>query len=72
MKMKEFLDQTSEMRNGDRITIVVCTTILTGLALTLNQKLTKSKISGIYKDMEILALKTKLEELGNKSESKDE
>lgn len=59
--IKEFLNTTSEIRHGDRLTSLVGVTILTGMALVLNHKLFSARLDNIEKDYKIKSLETKLD-----------
>lgn len=55
-KIKNFLDQTGEIRNGDRLVAVAGVLGLAIMGQVLNIKLYKSRIEGIDKDMRIAEL----------------
>ena len=52
-KIKEFLNETSEMTNKDRLVIAGCTIGLVAMAQILNYKLFASRMDGIVKDAKI-------------------
>lgn len=64
-KILNFLNKTSEIKNGDRLTIVVNTAILMGVGFYLNKKLYETRIENIDKDVIIDGLESKLKIVTN-------
>lgn len=60
-KIKEFLNDTTEISNGDRVIIVASTLGLMAMAHVLNYKLFRSRLDNLDKDEKIHKLETKLE-----------
>lgn len=63
-KIKRFLNTTTEITNGERLTICAGILCLTGMALYLNDKLLKARLDNIDKDYDIAVLENALEEHG--------
>lgn len=64
-KILNFLNKTSEIKNADRLTIVVNTAILMGMGFYLNKKLYETRIENIDKDVKIDDLNRVLEGVKN-------
>lgn len=64
-KILNFLNKTSEIKNADRLTIVVNTAILMGVGFYLNKKLYETRIENIDKDIKIDDLNRVLEGVKN-------
>lgn len=64
-KILNFLNKTSEIKNADRLTIVVNTAILMGVGFYLNKKLYETRIENIDKDVIIDGLESKLKVVTN-------
>lgn len=62
-KLKEFLNETSDMTNKERLVIAGCTIGLVAMANILNFKLFSSRLDGIGKDAKIGMLESELDEL---------
>lgn len=64
-KILNFLNKTSEIKNADRLTIVVNTAILMGVGFYLSNKLYETRIENIDKDIKIDDLNRVLEGVKN-------
>lgn len=58
-KLTNFLNETTEITNGNKVVSIVATLALLTMAQVLNYKLYKAKVAIIDKDMEITVLKIK-------------
>ena len=56
-KIKSFLNQTSEITNGQRLQICVSILGLAGIGLYLNNKLLKARLDNIDKDYNLEVLR---------------
>ncbi len=56
-KIKSFLNQTSEITNGQRLQICIGILGLTGIGLYLNNKLLKARLDNIDKDYNLEVLR---------------
>ncbi len=65
-KFGDFLKQTSEISNKDRLVVMTGTLILTGMGMYLNHALLKSRLKGLEKDELIANLDYEIHE--NKKE----
>lgn len=63
-KIKTFLNKTTEITNGQRLSICVSILGLTGMALYLNDRLLKARLDNIDKDYDIEVLKVVFEKHG--------
>ena len=63
-KIKTFLNKTTEITNGQRLSIAVGILGLTGMALYLNDKLLQARLDNIDKDYDIEVLKVVFEKHG--------
>lgn len=59
-KIINFLNQTSEITHGDRLTALIGISILMGMGFHLNNALFKSRMEVIDKNVEIMNLETQL------------
>ena len=63
-KIRTFLNKTTEITNGQRLSICVSILGLTGMALYLNDRLLKARLDNIDKDYDIEVLKLVFEKHG--------
>lgn len=63
-KIKTFLNKTTEITNGQRLSICVSILGLAGMALYLNDRLLKARLDNIDKDYDIEVLKIVFEKHG--------
>jgi hypothetical protein len=63
-KIKTFLNKTTEITNGERLSICVSILGLGGMALYLNDRLLKARLDNIDKDYDIEVLKIVFEKHG--------
>ena len=59
-KIRNFLNRTSEITHGDRLSALIGISILMGIGFYLNDALFKSRIEVIDKDVEIMNLESRL------------
>ena len=59
-KIINFLNQTSEITHGDRLTALIGISILMGMGCYLNNTLFKSRMEVIDKNVEIMNLESQL------------
>ena len=71
-KFRNFLNQTSEITNGDRLKIIVCTLALMGIGYWANNDAYKSGMKAINLEWKLEHIKGKLEAKGfSKEEIED-
>ena len=71
-KFRSFLNQTSEITNGDRLKIMVCTLALMGIGYWRNHAAFKAEMKNIELDWKLEHMKWKLEDKGfSKEEIED-
>ena len=63
-KIKAFLNKTTEITNGQRLSVCVSILGLTGMALYLNDRLLKARLDNIDKDYDMEVLKIVFKEYG--------
>ena len=63
-KIKTFLNKTTEITNGQRLSIAISILGLTGMSLYLNDKLLKARLDNIDKDYDMEVLKIVFEKHG--------
>ena len=71
-KFRNFLNQTSEITNGQRLTIVACTLALMGISYWRNYAAFKAEMENIDLEWKLEHIKGKLEDKGfSKEEIED-
>ena len=63
-KFRSFLNQTSEITNGQRLTIMVCTLGLMGIGYWRNYAAYKAEMENINLEIKLVNMKCKLREQG--------
>ena len=63
-KFRSFLNQTSEITNGQRLRIMVCTLGLMGIGYWINQAAFKAEMENIRLEWKLEHIKGKLEDKG--------
>mgnify|MGYP003480816713 FL=1 len=69
-KFRSFLNQTSEITNGDRLKIMVCTLALMGIGYWRNYAAFKAEMKNIDKEKEKEDLEIELNNLKNRLKEK--
>ena len=69
-KFRNFLNQTSEITNGERLTIMVCTLALMGIGYWRNYAACKAELKNIDLEMEKEDLEIELNNLKNRLKEK--
>ena len=63
-KFRSFLNQTSEITNGERLTIMACTLALMGIGYWRNHAALKAEMANIELEWKLEHIKGKLEDKG--------
>ena len=63
-KFRSFLNQTSEITNGERLTIMACTLALMGIGYWRNHAAFKAEMANIELEWKLEHIKGKLEDKG--------
>ena len=63
-KFRSFLNQTSEITNGERLTIMACTLALMGIGYWRNHAAFKAEMANIELEWKLDHIKWKLEDKG--------
>lgn len=50
---KQFLNKTSNITNGERLVVMTCTALLTGIGMYLNHKLFDTRVELLSKEIEL-------------------